>query len=329
MGSDHVPAPSPAPGLRQYSTDDFPARDRFAIWREVVGPAFLRLEVSDVAGHPFRAIGTLCTLPGLGVQWADNSGIRMDRSRGLLSDGADDLILPLVTEGRHFASQRGRQVTLDTQETALLSTADVGSVTCGARSRAIVLRLPRAALAQRVPGLDDVIGRGLPRALEALRLLSRYVRLLRDENALLCPALGGLAAAHVTDLIALALGPTPDAGQLAQKRGVRAARLRAMQADIRANLSNPKLSVATIARRQGVTPRYVHVLFEALGTTFSRFVLRERLDLARRMLADVRQDHLSIAAIAYGCGFGDLSYFNHAFRIRYGATPGEIRRATG
>ena len=33
----------------------------------------------------------------------------------------------------------------------------------------------------------------------------------------------------------------------------------------------------------------------------------------------------AISTIAFEAGFGDLSYFNHAFRRRYGATPSDIR----
>jgi AraC-like DNA-binding protein len=315
-----------APQLVRYSTDDLPARDRFAVWREVVGPTFMRLDVSSMPDHPFRASGTLCALPGLGIQWADNSGIRLDRTRGLLSDGADDLVLPLATAGRHFAFQRGRQTALDARETALLSTAEVGSVTCTARSRAVVLRFPRMALASAVPDLEDMVGRPLPRACEALQLLTRYVELLRGDGALTNPALGRLAATHVHDLIALAVGAARDAPALACGRGLRAARLRAIKADIRANLASADLCIGAVARRQGVTPRYVHMLFEGEGTTFSRFVLGERLDATRHMLSDARHDHQSIAAIAYSAGYGDLSYFNRAFRSRFGATPSEVRK---
>lgn len=35
----------------------------------------------------------------------------------------------------------------------------------------------------------------------------------------------------------------------------------------------------------------------------------------------------SIASVAFDAGFGDLSYFNRAFKRRYGATPSEIRDA--
>jgi AraC-like DNA-binding protein len=75
-----------------------------------------------------------------------------------------------------------------------------------------------------------------------------------------------------------------------------------------------------------VTPRYVHKLLEGEGLTFSAFVLGRRLARAHRMLSDPRFGDRSISSVAFDVGFGDLSYFNRAFR-RYGATPSEIRRA--
>jgi AraC-like DNA-binding protein len=38
---------------------------------------------------------------------------------------------------------------------------------------------------------------------------------------------------------------------------------------------------------------------------------------------------LTISSIAFESGFGDLSYFNRAFRRQYGAAPSEIRSAVG
>ena len=131
---------------------------------------------------------------------------------------------------------------------------------------------------------------------------------------------------YVYDLMALALGATPEAAAIANGRGMRAARLNAVKADIAANLTAHDLSVAAVALRQRVTPRYIHMLFDGEGTTFSQFVLAERLAYAHRMLLDPHHAHQSIGAIAYAGGFGDLSHFNHAFRRRYGATPSEVRR---
>jgi AraC-like DNA-binding protein len=42
---------------------------------------------------------------------------------------------------------------------------------------------------------------------------------------------------------------------------------------------------------------------------------------------DRRYLHLNIAQIIHESGFGDISYFNRAFRRRYNATPSDIRAA--
>ena len=76
-----------------------------------------------------------------------------------------------------------------------------------------------------------------------------------------------------------------------------------------------------------MTPRYVHKLFEGEGLTFSAFVLGRRLSCAHRMLSDPRLGDRTIGSVAFDVGFGDLSYFNRAFRRRYDATPSEVRQS--
>ena len=104
-----------------------------------------------------------------------------------------------------------------------------------------------------------------------------------------------------------------------------AARLQSIKADIDANLSDESMSVAAVAARHGVTPRYLHKLFEREGITFTQFVLLQRLERAHRLLRDPRLATSSISVIALDVGFGDISYFNRVFRRHYNATPSDIR----
>ena len=166
----------------------------------------------------------------------------------------------------------------------------------------------------------------IPRDIEALQLLTRYVRLFDDQQSLATPELRGLVVTHVYDLVALALGATRDAVAIANGRGVRAARLHAIKTEILNSLSRDELSLASLADpRHRVTPRHVQTLFESDGTTFSRFLLDQRLARAHRMLSNPLLAVRTISAIAYEAGFSDLSHFNRAFRRRYGATPSDIR----
>jgi AraC-like DNA-binding protein len=46
-----------------------------------------------------------------------------------------------------------------------------------------------------------------------------------------------------------------------------------------------------------------------------------RLQRARALLADRRNDGMRIGDIAYAAGFADISHFNRSFRRRFGMTP--------
>jgi AraC-like DNA-binding protein len=74
-----------------------------------------------------------------------------------------------------------------------------------------------------------------------------------------------------------------------------------------------------------MSTRYLHKLFEGSDTSYSQFVLAERLAEAYRLLTNPVHAPRTISAIAFGLGFNDLSYFNRSFRRRYDATPSEVR----
>ncbi len=91
------------------------------------------------------------------------------------------------------------------------------------------------------------------------------------------------------------------------------------------NNASVEKRIAVLPNRQRVTSRYVQMLFEHEGTTFTEFVRDARLNQAHRMLVDKRLTHRSVSAIAFDVGFGDLSYFNKVFRRRFGSSPSDVR----
>src|SRR5262249_49929773 len=152
-----------------------------------------------------------------------------------------------------------------------------------------------------------------------------YVDIVMADDELNDPTIARSVSNHLMDLAALVLGAHGDHAEFAQQRGATAARLTAIKSDILRALGRSDLSRELIAARHGVSPRYVRKLFERDGSSFSTFVLTERLAMAHRMLIDRRHAHLNIAHIAHESGFGDVSYFNRAFRRHFGATPSDFR----
>jgi AraC-like DNA-binding protein len=132
---------------------------------------------------------------------------------------------------------------------------------------------------------------------------------------------------HILDLIGLALGAEGDEQQLAEERGLQAARRSAILREIDKCAADPILSAASVAKRLGVTPRYVRLLLEETGRSFSEHLLERRLERVVAMLRNPAKKYCKVADIARDCGFGDLSYFNRAFRRRYGGTPSDARDA--
>jgi transcriptional regulator GlxA family with amidase domain len=164
-------------------------------------------------------------------------------------------------------------------------------------------------------------------ASDASRLLGAYVDLLAAGPTIAGPELRALAASHVQDLVALALRTTPNVGKRASEHGLRAARLRAIKADIAQNLASGIVTAEALGRRHRVSPRYIRKLFEGEGVSLSKYVLGQRLLRAQQTLIDPRRAELTIGTIAFDAGFGDLSTFNHAFRRHFGVTPSGMRAA--
>ena len=84
---------------------------------------------------------------------------------------------------------------------------------------------------------------------------------------------------------------------------------------------------ADVARKLGLSPRYVQDLLHGTGMSFTERVTELRLQRARAML---RASHdAKVIDIALACGFNDVSYFNRCFRRRFGAAPNEFRSGSG
>jgi AraC-like DNA-binding protein len=188
------------------------------------------------------------------------------------------------------------------------------------------LRVPRSALAAGVPSVEDHIGRLIPARSGALRLLVGYASALWSLDQVTMPAqTSRFVVDHLHDLFGLALEARGDSPEIVTLRGARAARLKAVKDAIERRVGPYDFTIDDVAADVGVSPRYVRKLLEAEDVSFSGYVIERRLERARGLLESPRGRGLTIATIAYDVGFGDLSYFNRAFRRRFECTPSEVR----
>jgi AraC-like DNA-binding protein len=308
----------------RFASDDLPARDRLPAWRELYGPRVNGADVRPAPNVPFRADVTLRALPGFGLTTTESTPAHYARTRRFLADGRDYFGVHLSFAGG-ACGQRGHEIACSPRAGVLMNVAEAGWIVSPRPMRFWGLWFHRAKLDARVAGLDDRVLLPIASDREPMRYLIGYVRHLAEQRALADPELARLAAVHLRDLFILALGGRRDATMLAQGRGLRAARLQAIKRYVADHLGQQGLNVGAVASRHRVGPRYVQRLFESEGTTFSEYLLNERLARVHKLLAHPSYASWTISAIALEVGFGDVSYFNRRFRRRYGLRPSDVR----
>lgn len=309
----------------EYSTKSLPERDRIAYWREHYGQIMLRVDLEAARDASFRACMTSRALPGLQVIAASSSPAKISRTGAYLADGNDDVMLAINRAGSVVVSSSGREQSLQENEAILLTGNEPFLFHRTSNGRSYTLRMPRAMLATTMIDADDAVMRVIPGHRGALRLLTEYTHLLFDGGVAMDSRLMNLSVTHVHDLLALTIGPAADFQETARTRGLRAARLKVAKAYIIEHSHQRDLTVGAVAVHLCVTPRYVQRMFEADGTTFSEFLVVQRLARAHRLLCEPKFGRTAISTIAYDAGFGDLSYFNRRFRRLYGLTPRDVR----
>lgn len=311
-----------SPSLMRFSTADLPVRERATILREVFGRGVCNMEITPLTDTP-EVEAVLRMLPGLTVTWGRNSPHRFETTRDL-NRGSDEVVLGMFARPLRVR-HRGQEIDLNGGAALMMSAEQIATAECASAFRHTTLRFQRRALSSLISNPEDVLMRPIPGDREALRLLRSYLAVLRNNAMPWTAGTERAVVTHIHDLVALAFGPAGDVAEVARGRGLQAARLNAIKRHILENLARQDLSVTQIAAAQRVTPRYVQMLFEAEGTTFSAFVLGERLACVFRILNDPRYSDRSIGVIVLDAGFGDLSYFNRVFRRAYGETPSDVR----
>ncbi|MEW6639062.1 MAG: AraC family transcriptional regulator [Pseudomonadota bacterium] len=312
--------------------DDAARKDE---WIASLSSGYARLNADPVAGRPFRGELRIVLADDVSVGTVQGTVKTIARTAADIAVHNTDNLVLLCNAGAApiRIEQRGRSADLATGAATMIRQCEPSWVRAGTDCRLLALQAPWSRVRARAASLDDHTMRPLAASSAALALMRAYAAVLLDDRRFRDAALARLVPAHLADLIAAAIdGGDGDAIAVdvtAARPGIAAARLGAIKADILAGLTSRTLSVGAIAARHGVTPRYVHRLFEQEGATFSEFVLANRLERAHAMLAAAGCDDRSIGAIAFACGFNDLSHFNRSFRRRFGTTPSAIRARGG
>jgi AraC-like DNA-binding protein len=311
------------PNRITFNTDVLPERDRFPAFCEDMYRHIIGADIVQLGTTPFR--GALDIRCAGEVKIADiaTTSADMIRDSTHISDGEDSVVVLLWQQGLASSMQGQYENKIEACDGFIIDNSKVAKIHVREPSRFIALTIPRNRLIGLRPAIDRQLGKRLNDDL-SIRLLKTYLKGILAQDFDSHPA-AQLFGSHLVDLTTLALAGEDHTRELDGPDGVRAARLLAILQTISTLSADPMLNAATIAARLGITPRYVHLLLERSGQTFTRHVLQKRLENAAKLLGGDERQNRKIADIALEVGFTDLSHFNRAFRRHFGDTPSGVR----
>jgi hypothetical protein len=112
----------------------------------------------------------------------------------------------------------------------------------------------------------------------SILILQSYLGHLLNDADGLAPQMTELADRQIRELLANIINPASELASSAGYGGIKAARLSAVQAEVRRRIADPALNLAVIGNRLGISERYVQQLLEGAGFSFG---LRARMRLER------------------------------------------------
>lgn len=314
-----------------FSSDQLPAelddQARFTAWCDFYLGTICHFDLDRLPHLPFSIRFEVLKIGGVSLASCEGTARRFTRrAQHVAADSCDDFFLNMNGSRPWAFNSRGHSHEFVPHATSFLTTTEPGhgDHAGGASFRGIVL--PRARVCEVVKNPDDLLCRTFDPQDEATRHLWRYTDMLLAEGSRGQDlALASHLETTLLDLAALILKGRRDAVELARLRGLRAARLQAILAEIGRGFARGDFSPQHIAPTLGLSVNYIQKILNEAGATFTERVLELRVQKARAMLADRRNDLLKVSEIALACGFNEVSYFNRCFRRRFGAAPNEFR----
>jgi AraC-like DNA-binding protein len=187
-----------------------------------------------------------------------------------------------------------------------------------------MLVIPQGALSPLLAGGRLRRPFRLPGATPLGSLLAAAMDAAVAQAPLLTDELGEAVLRNFCGLVALACRTADEDTELSRD-SMRSAQLAAVKRHVDVHLADSGLTPATTAAALGISARQLHRLFEPSGSTFARYVLRQRLLRCRDTIAGATGTGRSVIDIAFGWGFNSMATFYRAFVSEFGGPPTALR----
>ncbi len=312
-----------------FDTGDVHPRHRVDIWRTSVTDTFIPVGVQDYDPHAFSARYEALGLGRVSMSRFHGTKQTFVRSPEMIrSHDADFYVAVMDRAGSLSLDHHGHTQGPLHGSIALIDVTKPYRLELAGELDIIDVFIPRA-------DLDRVLGPTRRAVVLSLGPGQRSTAMIREFFAGMMMSGDGFASV-VADRMAtvnvelLAAGFAERLGDDPPRNDGAGAVVYRAKSVIDSRLGEAELDTATVAHVLSISPRRLQEVFRAEGLQVDGWIWERRLDLARRLLSDPACSAMTIATIAYRCGFTSQAHFARRFRQRFGhsATEQRLLRST-
>ena len=303
-------------------TDVLDRRDRADSWREFISSQIHRVSVDDLSESDFAAeiLARSYRNASCASFWSKAHQVRSARET-LGDTGLAGYLISYQLEGESHITQGDERFVLRPGEIAIIDGRRDMSVRFPGTVRRMVAKLPATTVERMMPALARRHSWHLKPAGTFASMLLALLTELASQETDLDDGEASLVADNIGNLLALCAGRSTLADLDA-----RTLQRDAILKHIRSHAADAGLTLDAVSAHLHLSRRLAQQLLKEAGTTYTDLLNDERLQRARASL--MASPHGAVTDIAYACGFGDISHFNHVFKKKFGASPRQLRLAS-
>lgn len=306
-------------GMSQlFSTELFPVSDRVDAWQwnaqQVCGNCRIQLPRASFHGSiEIRQIGALKL-----TRFSSSPLSFWKCPVDSVSDENRSCIVITQIRGSRRYIQNGAEVSLNPGDSTVIDSGRPWSSSCETECVRLYLRVPRWMMEDRLRTREIPIGRRISGVSAHGSALSRWSQWLYDRRSRLTHDDSSVLDSYF-ETLAACVGQghrTTQHGPDLQARILHY---------VDSHLADPGLTPSEVASVMGISPRHLHRVFSATGSSLGEYVRLRRLERCREDLMNPHLANRSITEIAFFWGFSDAAHFSHAFHRHYGIAPRALR----
>lgn len=306
-----------------WSTDGYGEPERFDAWLEQLNATYLGWRIDQAAPPRYNAAISSRSFENLTFVDCRCEPFRASRRAAEMAyDAREVLGLQLVVSGQEILTIGGSEVSLSAGDILIWDNTRPISFEVKEPLRKLSIILPLSRFKHWLPTSWYTIDKKIAKSSLSGRLLSAFMhnmsQTMFDRDDVNGDALVEATVGLLIDALAPARGEVDD-------QSLRRAQTMRVYDIINQHVSDGDLTPRKIAALAKISVRYLHWLFEAEGTTVTRYIIQERLQRCRRELGNPAMASRTITDIAFSWGFQNSAHFSRRFKQEFGSSPYSFR----